>query len=431
MKKVLIETYGCTLNRADSESMANILSNSGFRVEHGDSRKINDFDYLIINTCTVKKPTEQKILHRLKALSEKKKKIIISGCMVGANKDLLLSAMPGANLINNSNIIRVREAVRDLEEGRRAEYISRELTERASQAGMAGSVISRIPISDGCLSNCSFCETKFARGSLNSFPQDLILKAIRINVSKGSKEIELASQDTGAYGLDKHTNIADLVSLASEIDGKFKIRIGMLNPEHLPRYFDDLLEAYKSEKVYKFIHLPLQSGNDNVLRAMGRNYTTEEFLSYVKEIRKRFKEMSIATDMIVGYPGESEEGFNDSVNILKEFKPAVTNVSKFSKRPHARASRLKQLPNTIIKERSTTLSRIARQIENKEKKKFIGRIEEVLVTEQNKKSAAGRDENYRAVAIEGNLNLGEFVRARITGNSSACMFGNIILKEFI
>ena len=186
MKKVLIETYGCTLNRADSESMANILSNSGFRVEHGDSRKINDFDYLIINTCTVKKPTEQKILHRLKALSEKKKKIIISGCMVGANKDLLLSAMPGANLINNSNIIRVREAVRDLEEGRRAEYISRELTERASQAGMAGSVISRIPISDGCLSNCSFCETKFARGSLNSFPQDLILKAIRISVSKGS-----------------------------------------------------------------------------------------------------------------------------------------------------------------------------------------------------------------------------------------------------
>ena len=425
MKKVLIETYGCTLNQADSESMANILSNSGFRVEHGDSKKTNDFDYLILNTCTVKKPTEQKILHRLKTLSEKKKKIIISGCMVGANKDLILSTMPGANLINNSNITRVLEAIRDLEEGRRAEYISIERIERASHVGITGSVIAKIPISDGCLSNCSFCETKFARGSLNSFPQDLILKAIRINVSKGSKEIELASQDTGAYGLDKHTNIADLVSSASDIDGKFRIRIGMLNPEHLHKYFDDLLEAYKSEKVYKFIHLPLQSGSNEILKDMGRNYTTEEFLSYVKEIRKKFSEMSIATDMIVGYPGESEDDFKDSVSILKEFEPAVTNVSKFSKRPHTRASRLKQLPNTIVKERSTTLSRIARQIESKEKKKFIGRIEEILITEQNKKSAVGRDENYRAVAIMGNAVSGEVVKVKITGNSSACLVGDI------
>jgi len=420
MAKVVIETYGCTLNQADSRIMGHILKENGYEVEYGKYE--GNADYLIVNTCTVKSPTENKIIYRLRKLKGLGKKLIVAGCLASADTQKVMNIVPDASIITTSNVNKIADVLKFIESGKNVVIDSYNRIDKLQYGLENNSVIARIPISEGCLSNCSFCETKFARGPLNSFSEELILRAVKNAVEQGSKEIELTSQDIGAYGADRKTNIAELLKKVVEIEGSFKVRVGMLNPEHLHKYFDELLEAYKSEKVYKFFHLPVQSGSNKILRDMNRRYTVEDFASYVGEIRKKLN-ASIATDIIVGYPTESEDDFEKSVELIKEIRPEVVNISKFGARPHAPASRLKQLSGKTIKERSIILSRIAREIEFNERNKHIGERREVLITEKNRKSYTGRDNAYNEIAVLGQVNLGESVEVEITGNSAACFVG--------
>ncbi|MFP3277973.1 MAG: tRNA (N(6)-L-threonylcarbamoyladenosine(37)-C(2))-methylthiotransferase [Candidatus Micrarchaeota archaeon] len=420
MAKVVIETYGCTLNQADSRIMGHILKENGYEVEYGKYE--GNADYLIVNTCTVKSPTENKIIYRLRKLKGLGKKLIVAGCLASADTQKVMNIVPDASIITTSNVNKIADVLKFIESGKNVVIDSYNRIDKLQYGLENNSVIARIPISEGCLSNCSFCETKFARGPLNSFSEELILRAVKNAVEQGSKEIELTSQDIGAYGADRKTNIAELLKKVVEIEGSFKVRVGMLNPEHLHKYFDELLEAYRSEKVYKFFHLPVQSGSNKILRDMNRRYTVEDFASYVGEIRKKLN-ASIATDIIVGYPTESEDDFEKSVELIKEIRPEVVNISKFGARPHAPASRLKQLSGKTIKERSIILSRIAREIEFNERNKHIGERREVLITEKNRKSYTGRDNAYNEIAVLGQVNLGESVEVEITGNSAACFVG--------
>ena len=420
MAKVVIETYGCTLNQADSRIMGQILKENGYEVEYGKYE--GNADYLIVNTCTVKSPTENKIIYRLRKLKGLGKKLIVAGCLASADAQKVINIVPDASIITTSNVNKIADALKFIDNGKNVIIDSYNRVDKLQYGLENNSVIARIPISEGCLSNCSFCETKFARGPLNSFSEELILRAVKNAVEQGSKEIELTSQDIGAYGADRKTNIAELLKKVVEIEGSFKVRVGMLNPEHLHRYFDELLEAYKSEKVYKFFHLPVQSGSNKILRDMNRRYTVEDFESYVGEIRKKLN-ASIATDIIVGYPTESDEDFEKSVELIKEIKPEVVNISKFGARPHAPASRLKQLSDKTIKERSIILSRIVREIEFNERNKHIGERRKVLITEKNRKSYTGRDNAYNEIAVLGQVSLGESVEVEITGNSAACFVG--------
>jgi len=420
MAKVVIETYGCTLNQADSRIMGQILKENGYEVEYGKYE--GNADYLIVNTCTVKSPTENKIIYRLRKLKGLGKKLIVAGCLASADAQKVINIVPDASIITTSNVNKIADALKFIDNGKNVIIDSYNRVDKLQYGLENNSVIARIPISEGCLSNCSFCETKFARGPLNSFSEELILRAVKNAVEQGSKEIELTSQDIGAYGADRKTNIAELLKKVVEIEGSFKVRVGMLNPEHLHRYFDELLEAYKSEKVYKFFHLPVQSGSNKILRDMNRRYTVEDFESYVGEIRKKLN-ASIATDIIVGYPTESDEDFEKSVELIKEIKPEVVNISKFGARPHAPASRLKQLSDKTIKERSIILSRIVREIGFNERNKHIGERRKVLITEKNRKSYTGRDNAYNEIAVLGQVSLGESVEVEITGNSAACFVG--------
>jgi len=420
MAKVVIETYGCTLNQADSRIMGRILKENGYEVEYGKYE--GNADYLIVNTCTVKSPTENKIIYRLRKLKGLGKKLIVAGCLASADTQKVINIVPDASIITTSNVNKIADVLKFIESGKNVVIDSYNRIDKLQYGLENNFVIARIPISEGCLSNCSFCETKFARGPLNSFSEELILRAVKNAVEQGSKEIELTSQDIGAYGADRKTNIAELLKKVVEIEGSFKVRVGMLNPEHLHKYFDELLEAYKSEKVYKFFHLPVQSGSNKILRDMNRRYTVEDFASYVSEIRKKLN-ASIATDIIVGYPTESEDDFEKSVELIKEIRPEVVNISKFGARPHAPASRLKQLSGKTIKERSIILSRIVREIEFNERNKHIGERREVLITEKNRKSYTGRDNAYNEIAVLGQVNLGESVEVEITGNSAACFVG--------
>lgn len=425
MPRAIIETYGCTLNRADSDIMQAILADSGMEVSAGRYDGRSNYDYVIINTCTVKTPTEQRILDRIGKVSKNSCRLIVTGCMASANPDRILAIAPNARIVTTDNVHRIAEA---LDDGYRSmgSMSARSRIDKLEYFRHGGSVISRVPISEGCLSSCGFCETKFARGPLNSFSEKLILKAIRISADRGSKEIELTSQDVGAYGLDRGTNIGELICSIADIPGDFRVRIGMLNPEHLHRYIDTLIEGYKNRRIYRFIHLPLQSASNRVLRGMGRRYTIEQFNEHVRELRARIPGISIETDMIVGYPSEGEADFLESMNFISESRPAFTNVSRFGARPHAEASRLKQLENSVVKERSSGMSRLARSVQMEDLSRLIGSVEDVLVTEENERSLVGRDDYYRIVALnrnDCNAQIGDRVSARIYGNTSVCLLG--------
>ena len=428
MPSALIETYGCTLNHADSEIMEGLLKAQGFSVENGRFAQAGSHDYIIINTCTVKTPTEQRILDRIAKASGKGARLIVTGCMASANADRIRRVAPNASIVTTSNVHRITDAIEGIEKTGTVDFSAYSRVDKLSYATGAEGVIARIPISEGCLSSCSFCETKFARGPLNSFSEELILKAIELSVKRGSKEIELTSQDVGAYGLDRKTNIGRLLSGISSIDGDFRVRVGMLNPEHLRKYIDELISGYRDGRIYRFIHLPLQSASNRILKEMDRRYTIEQFCGHIEELRSKIPGISIETDMIVGYPGESQEEFEESMEFIRRFRPTFTNVSRFGARPHAKASQLKQLPVDVIKERSSSMSRLARSVQGEDLKKLVGISESVLVTEENERSLIARDDSYRIIALDRKCGakIGERILAKTHANTSVCLLGRVV-----
>lgn len=429
MPSVLIETYGCTLNQADSDIMESLLKQGGIgvtRVSHGSEPKGNDF--VIVNTCTVKKATEQRIRERLRAMAHLGSRLVVTGCMAGANRDIIEETAPDASIVSPGNITGICQILAEIGEKGKVVYDKDGRTDKSYYIPASNSAISRIPVSEGCLSSCDFCETRFARSPLNSFSEELILHAIAMNVKNGAKEIELTSQDMGAYGADRKTNIANLLEKAVQIEGEFRIRVGMMNPEHLHRYFDELVESYGNEKMYKFIHLPVQSGSNKVLREMERRYTIEQFSDYLKELRSKVPGICIETDIIVGYPTETEEDFLETVEMVNGLRPTITNISKFGLRPHTAAAKLRQLPGPVVKDRSIRLARMVKKMQQEDFARYLGRRVRVLFTEANGSSITGRTDSYIPVAVN-NLDkgsIGKWVWVDISGNSYACIIGKAI-----
>ena len=419
--QVSIKTYGCTLNQSDSELMTNVLRQSGIAVSEAP-----DAEVVVVNTCTVKKATEQKILYHLSNLEKQGKRIVVTGCMASANKDKISKYAPRASIVTTSNIQHITEAVKGASAGKKVVFDAYERTDKLALFNPGESVIAKVPVSEGCLSNCSFCETKFARGPLNSFSENLIIKAIKCSVERGSMEIQLTSQDMGAYGLEKGTNIAELMRKIAALDGNFKVRLGMLKPEHLHRYIDTLIEALREDKFYKFLHLPVQSGSDTILESMGRHYSSGEFLDYIKQLRDAIPDITLSTDVIVGYPGETDEDYESTKKLIGEIKPGITNISRFAQRPHARASKLKQLPQSTLNNRSTDLYRFTRALQHKENSRLIGKTVPVLITEKDIRSINGRTGEYKEVVIrdaDDSLLLGSTISANIYEASISGVYG--------
>ncbi len=423
--RVCIKTYGCTLNQADSNIMKSMLEENGVVI----TDRVEDADVAIVNTCTVKSITAQKILYRLGRMQKAGKKTVVAGCMVSANRDLVERYASSASMVDTSNIGRIAEVVEHLQNGKRMTVEGYSKFDKLSLFRADDGIIAKIPINEGCTSNCSFCETKFARGPLNSFSEDRIVDAVTQSVKRGAEEVQLTSQDVGAYGLDSGTDIAALMEKIARIDGDFKVRIGMINPEHLHRCFDNFVDELKGEKFYKFVHIPVQSGSNKVLKDMGRKGTIEEFDSYVKELRKKMPGITIETDLIAGFPTESEDDFKETIDFVRRTRPEVTNISRFGARPHARAAKMKQQSTETINQRSVALSRAVRQVQHEINDKFIGKRFDVIITESNEKSLNGRNGSYRQVVIGRNdakgIGIGMKVDALVRAASANVLYATV------
>jgi len=424
--KVFFRTFGCTLNQADTLLMKKFL-NEDYIAEDLKTNEISEElknSVIVVNTCAVKLPTEQKILNYISKLEKSKIRIVVAGCLAQAYP-MLIRKYTKAPLLGVDSLDRINDAIQDSLNGKITSYLERKRIERleAEQSGL----IAKLPIQTGCLSSCSFCATKFARNLLWSADEDKIIQKIKEFAQKNFREICLTGQDLGAYGAEKKTNIARLMKRIGEeckdYEDKIRIRIGMMNPQHAKNFIDELLEAYDYKIFYKFAHLPIQSGNDRILSLMKRNYTKEEFLEIAKVLKK--KEVEIATDIIVGFPTEKDEEFEETLDVLKKIEPIVTNVSKFSLRINTEASKMQQLPNKIIKQRSIEASLFVRKLQFQKNIKDIGKVFRVLITEENDE-IKGRDQNYKQIIIKGAKKIEEsWVNIKISSATSTSLIGKI------
>jgi len=421
MVRVHVESYGCTRNRADGEIMEALLLKAGHELVEAPDKA----DCVVVNTCAVKDPTENHMRARIKELLDSGKRAIVTGCLPHVSPDAIDPRVSG--ILGVKSIDRIVEAVETAErggklvsvEGWRERNPDKLELPRLWKSGVAFVV----PISEGCLNACTYCATRFARGVLKSYKPELVVKWVKEALARGYKEIQLSSEDTGCYGFDIGTNLAQLLEEITAIEGEFRVRVGMMNPNHVLKFLDELVEAYRDEKVYRFLHLPVQSGDDEVLRRMGRNYTVDEFEEIVRAFRGKTPDLNLNTDIIVGFPGESDEAFQNTVELVKRIRPDKINVSRYSPRPGTIAARWKQLPGWLVKERSRELHRLRLAIAYEINRDYLGRTVEVLVHGPGRKGGVeGRAFNYKQVILDSG-EPGDFLRVNVGRVSSTYLVG--------
>jgi threonylcarbamoyladenosine tRNA methylthiotransferase CDKAL1 len=386
-RTIYVESYGCTYNHCDTQKLIAIAEAQGCR-----QVAAHDAEVFVINTCTVVAKTERQMLRRMEAFRDRE--VVVCGCMP---------------VVQQEKIREVCDAYIILPE---------ELQRRSGRAGgMVAPGTGAVQVGPGCLGSCAYCITRCARGRLQSFPEEAILAEIERLVAEGAHEIQLTGQDVSAYGLDGTTNLAELLHRIGEIPGDFRVRVGMMNPATARRITDDLVEAFLQEKVFGFVHLPVQSGSDRVLAAMRRGYAAADFVRLVEAFRERLPGVRISTDLIVGYPTETDAEFNQTLDLLNATRPTKVNITRFSPRPGTMAAEFGDMPEWIKKERSRALTRAANAVLDDHNRTFIGNELEVLVTEQKRAgSVVARDRFYNNIIVREALPLGTRVRVAVTGH---------------
>lgn len=410
MAKIYLKTFGCALNQSDSELMAGLLNDAGHKIIQDEKKA----DLVIINSCTVKNEAENKLYKEIRR--HKGKKIVVSGCVPQGEIELLNTKLKGISIVGTTQITKIVEAVQATLNGECLVLIDNEKKERLNFAKIRkNDIIEILPISEGCLGNCAYCKTKHARGDLYSYGPDQIMLQTANAIKDGIKEIWITSQDTGSYGIDIGTTLPKLLKQLLELDGDFRIRLGMCNPNYAYKYLDELAEIFKHPKMFKFIHVPLQSGSNNILRLMNRFYTKEDFMAVVKLLRKLVPKITIATDVIVGFPTESDSEFEETLSLVKELKPDIINLSRFWKRPGTAAESLKELDSKIIKARSIKIKYAFEKFAKENNDAWIGWQGVALIEEKAKnKTFTARNESYKPIIVKDTgQKIGDFVKVKI------------------
>jgi MiaB-like tRNA modifying enzyme len=410
---VNVTSYGCSANTADAEIIKGILENRGFSIE--DSPR--DSDLNIILTCIVKTPTEHKMKKRIKKLNTLGKPLIIAGCMPKAMKKKVENIAPEASLVGPDDILKIEDAVNKTLEGKRVDFTNGYPTDRTCLPRIRKNNLIHIqPICTGCLGNCSYCIVKYARGRLFSFKSNAIIRDIEKAINEGCREVWVTAEDTAAYN-HKGVKLPELLKRITEIPSDFRVRVGMMTPNQLNSIKEDLIEVYKNEKIFKFIHVPVQSGNNRILKKMNRSYTVEEFKYIVSDFRKTFPRIGISTDIICGFPGEEMEEFKESLELVKWLRPDVLNISRFWARPGTKAAEMKgRLHGRETKERSRALTKLWDALSVEVGKKWIGWEGEIILDEKGwDNTVVGRNYAYKAIGVKQDSEVGEFVNVRVTG----------------
>lgn len=341
----------------------------------------SDADLSVIGTCVVIKSTEDRMTRRIGELS-KDSRVRVMGC---------LSSVTG-KVLEDENIEVLKP--KDFKNFYTGQLDDIEIKEP--------SIFDGIPINQGCTGSCNYCISHIARGKLVSRPVDKIVNQVRMQLDRGIREVRVTSLDTASYGIDHDASLPDLISSITELEDDFKLRVGMMEPKNTLSICDPLMEAYKNEKVFKFMHLPVQSGDDRILEAMNREYTKQDFESIVSKYRSEFPDSTLSTDIISGYHNEDEVSFEETLKLLERTRPEVVNITRFSPRPYTPDFSRKTPPSEKVKRWTKEYGKMHEEIRTEAFSSQIGKLRNVLITEKGKNgTSVGRDDAYRPVVITG------------------------------
>jgi len=424
--KVYIETYGCSASFSDSEICAGQLSQAGYSIV--DNPK--DSDVNVIVTCTVKTATANRMSYRIKKLSENNSALVVAGCMPKTQAKEIKKLNPTASLMGPDSIDQITDIVNSTLNGTPLIQLGKSTKPKVLLPKIRiNPVIDIVEIGTGCLSSCTFCQVKIAKGTLISYPPRAIVEQIQKSTDSGCREIWLTSTDNGCYGMDMSMDLADLLTSIVDIQNNFLVRVGMMNPMHTKKKFHKLFNIFSHDKIYKFLHIPVQSGNNRVLKSMLRGHSREDYILMCSSFREKFPLSSIATDIIVGYPTESDEEFRDTVELIKSTQPDVVNLSKYGARPGTKAIEMEQVPNSTINARSKSLTSIIKEISLERNKKWLDWTGNCLVNENGKIEGTmiGRNFAYRPIVLKNSdVVLGNHYNVKIVEAKSTYLVGEIL-----
>ena len=420
MAKIFVEAYGCSASFADSEMISGLIVNGG----HTLATDSSESDLNLIVTCSVKDTTANKMMHRIKSL--KTKPLIVAGCLPKAEQSNVEKFTENASLLGPNSLGKTLDVINSTLSGKKQIALEdSDLSKVGLPKVRLNSAVGIVEIASGCMSECTFCQTKLAKGDLSSYRLGDIVRQVQTEIKEGCKEVWLTSTDNGCYGFDIGTDLPTLVNAVSEIPEDFMIRVGMMNPMYMSRIKQELIESYDNEKVFKFLHIPVQSGSNKVLNDMKRGHTSETFREIVKKTKDRFENFTISTDIIVGFPSETEEDFQKTLSLLDETKPDVVNLSKYSARPGTDAAELKQIDAAEIKRRSKIIFEQINKISMESNKKWIGWKGKVLFDENTEEGIKGRNYAYKPISVQEKVDIGDSHIVEITDATRKRLIGKI------
>ncbi|XP_048499124.1 uncharacterized protein LOC104897111 isoform X2 [Beta vulgaris subsp. vulgaris] len=342
--------------QSDSEYMAGQLAAYGYTL----SDNPEEADLWLINTCTVKSPSQSAMDTLISRGKSANKPLVVAGCVPQGSRNI--KELEGVSIVGVQQIDRVVEVVEETLKGHEVRLLNRKTLPALDLPKVRkNKFVEILPINVGCLGACTYCKTKHARGHLGSYTVDSLVRRVKTVISEGVREIWISSEDTGAYGRDIGVNLPILLNaIIAELPstGSTMLRVGMTNPPYILEHLKEIAEVLCHPCVYSFLHVPVQSGSNAVLTAMNREYTVEEFRTVVDTLTKLVPGMQIATDIICGFPGETEDDFCQTVELIKDYKLAQVHISQFYPRPGTPAARMKKVPSAIVKKRSRELTAV-------------------------------------------------------------------------
>ncbi len=437
-KTFFIETWGCQMNEEDSEKLSGMLKKMGYE----EAKNKYHADLIILNTCCVRENAELKVYGHLGALKNLKKRnpeliIALCGCMMQQKHmaENIMKKFPFVDMIfgtynaykfpqylnevcqNRSSVVEIQNSESGIVEG---VPVDRESTIKAF-----------VTIMYGCNNFCTYCIVPYVRGRERSRSPLNIENEIKNLVSKGCREVTLLGQNVNSYGkdLDPEVKFSELLERINNIEGLERIRFMTSHPKDLT---DDVIDAVaKCDKVCEQIHLPVQSGSTNILKKMNRNYSREQYLSLIYKIKEKIPGAAITTDIMVGFPGESEKDFEDTLNLVREvgYDSAFTFI--YSRRRGTPADKFEeQIPEDIKHERFNRLVKIVNESSARKNRAYEGRTEEILVEGLSKNDSTrlmGRTRTGKLVNFQGDVNsIGELIKVKISKAHSFSLLGKQI-----
>ena len=425
MTSVHIITSGCSGNQANSEQMAGLLQEAKFK----PVETVEDADVVIFNTCTLKAPAEKLIFSQLEQFKKDfpYKITVLAGCFSSADKQKLKEySLVGIRQIHNIVQV-VEEALHDN---------ALQLTSNDEMPPLnlprvrKNPFLEILPINRGCLNTYASAKNKKMPASLVSYPVAEIVEAAKKAVSQGVKEIWLTSQDTFGYGLDLGTDLAVLLDQLVNIPGDFKIKVGTGNPNHMSKISTKLVELYKNPKLFKYLHLPLQAGHDQTLKAMRQQFTVEEYLQTINLFKREIPEINLITDITVGYPTETEEHYWGTLEVVRKITPDHINISRFSASPENPAADLPELPEEVINHRAKVLTDIFQNVSKLRNERWLDWKGEITIEQKGTEAGQwlGRNNSFKQVIIEGNYKIGDTIKIIITRAETFGLRGKAIFE---